>query len=143
MNVAAILDEKGRDVFSLRADATLSEAAALLDQKRIGAIVVVDSSGAIAGVLSERDIVRQLARMGASALTEPVAGCMTRDVITASPRDTVEEVMASMTDRRIRHLPVLEQGRLAGIVSIGDVVKRKIEQTEADAEAMKAYIASA
>ncbi|MBI1233534.1 MAG: CBS domain-containing protein [Alphaproteobacteria bacterium] len=143
MNVAAILDEKGRDVFSLTANATLGDAAALLDQKRIGALVVVDSAGAIAGVLSERDIVRQLARQGAGALSEAIAGCMTHEVITASPRDTIEDVMAAMTDRRIRHLPVLEEGRLAGIVSIGDVVKRKIEQTEADAEAMKAYIASA
>lgn len=143
MNVASILDEKGRDVVSLKADATLGEAAALLDHHRIGAVVVVGSNGGIVGVLSERDIVRQLARQGVGALSEAVAGAMTREVITAEPGDTIEAVMSSMTDRRIRHLPVIENGKLAGIVSIGDVVKRKIEQTEADAEAMKAYIASA
>lgn len=143
MNVAAILDEKGRDVVSLKADATLSEAAALLDHHRIGAVVVIDDEGAIAGVLSERDIVRQLARQGAGALAEPVGLSMTRDVVTAAPSVTLQDVMESMTEHRIRHLPIVEDGRLAGIVSIGDVVKRRIEMTEAEAEAMKAYIASA
>ncbi|HAQ35497.1 MAG: inosine-5-monophosphate dehydrogenase [Maricaulis sp.] len=143
MNVAAILEEKGRDVVTLKADATLSEAASRLDHHGIGAVVIVANDGAIAGVLSERDIVRQVARQGAAALVETVAGCMTRDVVTAKPADTLEAVMASMTDRRIRHLPVVENGQLSGIVSIGDVVKRRIDMTEAEAEAMKAYIASA
>lgn len=143
MNVAAILEEKGREVVTLNADATLGEAASRLDHHGIGALVIVGADGAITGVLSERDIVRQIARQGVSALAGTVEGCMTCDVITAQPEDTLEAVMASMTDRRIRHLPVVENGRLSGIVSIGDVVKRKIDMTEAEAEAMKAYITSA
>lgn len=143
MKVADILKDKGSEVFTIKAGASLIEAAQSLDANRIGALVVLDESGALAGVISERDIVRIAARQGSIALTSPVSSAMTAEVHTATPDDTIADVMISMTGRRIRHLPVLAGGQLAGMVSIGDVVKRKIETAEAEAEAMKAYIASA
>jgi CBS domain-containing protein len=142
MNVATILSEKGREVFTVRPNLSLADAAKTLDDKRIGALVVTDDGGAILGVLSERDITCCIARRGAAALTETVETAMTSDVVTTAPSDTIDAVMARMTDRRIRHLPVVDGGRLAGIVSIGDVVKRKIADAEAEAEAMKSYIAT-
>lgn len=143
MKVSDILKDKGREVLSIDASATLIEAAQSLDANRIGALVVLDSDGSLAGVISERDIVRIAAREGSAALTSPVSVAMTREVHTADLGDSLDELMIEMTDRRIRHLPVLEGGRLAGMVSIGDVVKRKIESAEAEAAAMKNYITSA
>ncbi len=142
MNVASILNEKGREVTTASPEMSLAEAAKTLDDKRIGAVVVTDAAGAIRGVLSERDITRCIARRGAAALQETVESAMTADVVTASPSDKIDSVMGLMTDRRIRHLPVVEDGRLAGIISIGDVVKRKIAAAEAEAEAMKSYIST-
>lgn len=140
MNAAAILRHKGSTVVTVTGDLTLHDAAKSLDDKQIGAVVVTDASGAIQGVLSERDIAREIARHGASALKSAISAAMTKDVDTVTPATTIDEMMARMTSRRIRHLPVLEEGRLVGIVSIGDVVKRKIETIEADAAALRDYI---
>ncbi|MCW5725237.1 MAG: CBS domain-containing protein [Maricaulaceae bacterium] len=143
MNVAGILRDKGHDVFTVDPRITLAEAARLLDERRVGAMVIVDRAESPVGVISERDIIRAVARGGPEALQQPVSAFMSGDVVTASTDDSIDELMVRMTGRRIRHLPVVENGRLTGIVSIGDVVKRKIEDAEAEAEAMKAYIASA
>ncbi len=142
MNVAIILQHKGDVVYTVEPDASLREAARTLDQRRIGALVVVDGRGSVRGVLSERDITREIARRGASALDAPVSSAMSRDVVTAAPADTIEELADLMTDRRIRHLPVVAGGRLAGIVSIGDVVKWRIQVAVSEAEAMREYIAT-
>ncbi len=142
MLIAHVLGEKGAAVHTLRADATLEQAAAELDQKKVGALVVMEDGGTIAGVLSERDIVREVARRGASCLEDAVSSIMSRDVVTASPTETVDEGLGRMTDRRIRHLPVLDGGKLVGIVSIGDLVKHRIAAVEAEAAAMQAYIAT-
>lgn len=140
--VAMILREKGNDVFTVEETATLLEAAKILDEKRIGAIIITGPDGGAHGVISERDLARQIARTGAGALKLTVGDCMTRDVVICKPSDSLDALMASMTDRRIRHLPVVENGRLVGVISIGDVVKRKIAETEAEARAMKDYIAT-
>ena len=140
MNVRSILRSKGADVRTIAPSARLEEAARRLDEHGVGALVVVDSNGHVQGVISERDLTREVARAGASALATAVADAMTRDLVTARPDDAVDELMARMTDRRVRHLPVMDGGRLAGIVSIGDVVKLKIELAESEAQAMRAYI---
>ena len=142
MIIEQILNDKGREVITLRADNTLREAARLLDERRIGAVVTLDAGGEIVGVLSERDIVRQFARQGEAALDMPVGGAMTRAVITISADAPVDEALQLMTDRRIRHLPVVRNDRLTGFVSIGDLVKWKIAETQAEAEAMKSYLSS-
>lgn len=142
MLIVSILKDKGDKVYSLSGQATLEEAAKELNARRVGAIVVLDGDGALAGVLSERDIVREIAKSGPAALSSKVSEAMTKAVITATPDETVDVGMARMTDRRIRHLPVIAGGKLVGIISIGDLVKRKIEEAEAHAEAMKSYIAA-
>lgn len=142
MILEQILNDKGRDVVTLRADQTLKAAAELLDLKKIGAVVALGPDDRIVGVLSERDIVRQLARLGGAALDMPVAGAMTRAVITVGAAISVEEALQTMTDRRIRHLPVVENERLVGVISIGDLVKWKIAETEAEANAMKSYLSA-
>jgi CBS domain-containing protein len=140
MNVAAILSAKGRNVLTARPDTTLEEIAAKLAQKRIGAIVVVGSSGKIDGIVSERDIIRAVAERGAASLGEPAAKTMTRSVQTCDVSDTLDELMARMTEGRFRHLPVVEDGNLVGIVSIGDVVKHHIAEVEMEASALRGYI---
>ena len=142
MLIETILKQKGGAVLTLDSSATLSDAAAMLDQKRIGAVVAVDASGALVGVLSERDIVRQFARHGAAAIDMPVSDAMTRGVITADPAETIDTCLGRMTDRRIRHLPIVSDGTLRGIISIGDLVKYKIDEVAAEAEAMTSYIKS-
>lgn len=142
MNANAILQNKGHKVITIIAVNTVHEAAQTLDEHGIGAAVVTENDGTVCGVLSERDITRHIARKGAAALQMAVGDCMTRNVITAKPEDTIDELLNCMTDRRIRHLPVMQAGKLAGVISIGDVVKRKISETEAEAEAMKAYISA-
>lgn len=142
MLIAHILKEKGGDVHSVGEHATLCEAARELTARRVGAMVVLSDDGKIVGVLSERDIVRELARRGPGVLNEPVSGCMSRGVITAHPLETLDEALGRMSDRRIRHLPVVERDRLLGIVSIGDLVARKIAEAEQEAAAMRAYIAA-
>lgn len=143
MTVKSILDEKGHDVVTLGPDATLAEAAGLLAEKRIGAVVVTDAAGAIRGILSERDIVRVIGQSGAAALAMQVSGVMTAKVTTCRETHTVNHVMEVMTRGRFRHLPVERNGRLDGIVSIGDVVKRRIETVEREADQIREYIATA
>lgn len=140
MLIAHVLREKGAAVHTLHADATLERAAQELFARRVGALVVLDADGAILGVFSERDLVREVAKRGASALGDTVAAAMSRDVVTARLDENVDEGLARMTDRRVRHLPVVEEVRLVGIVSIGDLVKHRIAAAEAEAAAMQAYI---
>lgn len=142
MTVARIINEKGRDVVTTGPDASLAEIAAVLSEKRIGAVLVVEDDD-LRGIVSERDIVRALARHGSEALRKLAADCMTPRVVTCGPDDTINDVMQKMTSGRFRHLPVLENGRIAGIVSIGDVVKRRIEEVEKEAEQIREYIATA
>ncbi len=142
IKIEQVLNDKGHEVATLISTKSLAEAAEVLDKKRIGAVVILTAGGEICGVLSERDIVRQVARGGGEALNMPVSDAMTRAVITAEPQETLEEGLTRMTDRRIRHLPIVRDGQLSGLVSIGDLVKWKIAETEAEAEAMKNYIAS-
>lgn len=142
MLVDTILKDKGSDVATIFAEASLADAARLLDSKRIGAVVALAQDGQICGVLSERDIVRSLARLGAAALDSPVSEAMSRGVITAAPLEDIETCLERMTDRRVRHLPVVVDDRLVGIISIGDLVKWKIDSVTAEAEAMSAYIRS-
>jgi CBS domain-containing protein len=142
MNVDSIIGEKGRSVVTAAPGLSLGELVALLAEKRIGAVVIVEGDE-IRGIVSERDIVRTLARDGAAALRRTAAETMTQRVITCTPADTIHEVMQKMTAGRFRHVPVLDDGRLAGIVSIGDVVKRRIEEVEREAEQIREYIATA
>ncbi len=142
MLIAHVLREKGAAVHTLTADVTLELAARELDARKVGALVVLDKAGAILGVLSERDLVREVSRRGAGALEDSVSAVMTRDVHTAGLQETVDEGLGRMTDRRVRHLPVVEGGRLVGIVSIGDLVKHRIAAAEAESAAMQAYIAA-
>jgi CBS domain-containing protein len=141
MNVAAILRQKGRAVTTAGPSATLLEIAAKLSAKRIGAIVVVDPQGEVVGIISERDIIRALAADGPDSLTSSVAEVMTKQVVTCQETDTLDELMAMMTARRFRHLPVLTDGALVGIISIGDVVKHHVAEVEMEATAMRDYIA--
>ena len=140
MLVSQILKDKGDLVFTASPDETIASAAGLLHSRRVGAMVIVDKGGSIAGILSERDIVRVVAEQGADGLDKPVSSCMTRDVVFAAPTEQVQSLLERMTDRRVRHLPVVKEGRLIGIVSIGDLVKSKIAEAEAEAEGLKAYI---
>lgn len=142
MLIAHVIRDKGAIVYTLRADATLEEAARTLNDKKVGALVVVEEGGAIIGVLSERDIVKEIARSGAASLNDTVATVMSRDVLTAHMTETIDEGLGRMTDRRVRHLPVVDAGVLVGIVSIGDLVKHRIAAVEAEAAAMQAYIAA-
>jgi len=142
MTIDQILNDKGREIISIKADSSLAEAARTLDLKKIGAVVALEDGGTIIGVLSERDIVRQVARNGEAALKMTVGDAMTRDVFTIESTTNVDVAMQLMTDRRIRHLPVFRNERLVGVVSIGDLVKWKIAETEAEAEAMKSYLSA-
>ncbi|MBN9025370.1 MULTISPECIES: CBS domain-containing protein [Kaistia] len=142
MTVAAILSKKGRDVVTVSADLSISDVVHLLANRRIGAVVVTDPANRIVGIVSERDVVRALAR-GVGSIDGAVSSIMTAKVVTCTDRDTINEVMARMTEGRFRHLPVVDAGQLAGIVSIGDVVKARIEQVEREADEMRAYIAMA
>ncbi|MBK8198931.1 MAG: CBS domain-containing protein [Acidobacteria bacterium] len=142
MIVEQILNDKGRVVVTLKADHTLKEAAQLLDDKKIGAVVTLGANDEIIGVLSERDIVRQVARQGADALQMLVGAAMTRSVVTVHAATPIDEALQTMTDRRIRHLPVVHNERLTGVISIGDLVKWKIAEAEAEAQAMKSYLSA-
>jgi CBS domain-containing protein len=142
MQVRHILRDKGREVVTISADATLSEASRLLARKRIGALVVRDRDGQLSGILSERDIVRAVAEASVNALPQTVSAHMTRSVETCTESDSVDDLMEVMTNRRLRHLPVIEEGRLCGIVSIGDVVKTRIDETVREANTLREYIAA-
>jgi CBS domain-containing protein len=141
MNVSAILRQKGRAVTTAPPSITLLEAANRLTHKRIGAIVVVDAQGTLVGIISERDIIRALSESGPACLTRPVSDTMTRQVVTCQEADTLDELMEMMTARRFRHLPVVTDGALTGIISIGDVVKHHVAEIEMEATAMRDYIA--
>lgn len=142
MTVKTILEHKGREVTTVTRNLTLSEAAKIMAERNIGAVVVVDSRSKVLGILSERDIVGALARSGGAVLDKPVAAFMTTKVVQCRQSNTVNEVMEIMTNGRFRHLPVDEDGELVGIISIGDVVRRRIEEVEREAAEMKAYITS-
>ncbi len=142
MNVASILKHKGRGCTTIKHEQTVHEAVQIMGERRIGAIVVVDGTGDIAGIVSERDVVANLANGYADLLGAPVSRIMTRDVFTCSPSDSTEQLMSKMTHSRIRHLPVKEDGKLAGIVSIGDVVKWRIAEIESRNAALQEYIAT-
>ncbi|HTI67331.1 MAG TPA: CBS domain-containing protein [Caulobacteraceae bacterium] len=141
MLVSQILKTKGDMVFTVTPVETVQAAAALLHSRRVGAMVVLDDQDNVVGIVSERDLVRVIAQEGGAGLTRPVSCCMTQDVLFADPHESIDSLLARMTDRRVRHLPVVRGGRLAGIVSIGDLVKAKIAETEAEAEGLKSYIA--
>lgn len=142
MNVAQILKQKGNRIVSLPADARIGEAAGVLAAEGIGALMILDRTGKVAGILSERDVVRALASHGMEAVALPVTEVMTANVIFCKPLDSIDRLMAEMTQRRFRHLPVMDDGRVIGIVSIGDVVKNRIAETEAEAESLRQYIAA-
>jgi CBS domain-containing protein len=142
MLISQVLKEKGDMVFTVSPGDSVAAAAALLHARKVGAMVVLDQRREVAGIVSERDIVRVVADQGPDGLSQPVSACMTREVVFADPGETVDQLLGRMTDRRIRHLPVLKDGKLVGIVSIGDLVKRKIAETEAEAERLKAYIST-
>jgi CBS domain-containing protein len=143
MTVKLILERKGYDVFSTTPETTLGDAIAILAKHKIGAIVVCDGNKAIKGILSERDVVRQIAAQGADALWKPISESMTMKVKVCSEKHTINQVMEIMTQGRFRHLPVEKDGRLHGIVSIGDVVKLRIEEVERESEDIRSYIATA
>jgi CBS domain-containing protein len=143
MTVSTILAGKGRDVLTIEPNATLSAAVDLLAEKRIGALVILGADRRIVGILSERDIVRVLAERGAAALDEPVSAAMTRKVSTCNEGETLVGIMERMTAGKFRHVPVVDQGRLTGIVSIGDVVKHRLGEMERDSAAMRDYILTA
>lgn len=142
MFVETILQTKGIVVHTLPETGTLADAVTLLNTHNIGAVVITGPGDTITGILSERDIVRQLGKNPAGALSTAISACMTRGVVTCERTTTIDEVMERMTRRRIRHMPVAEGDRLIGIISIGDVVKHKIEAVEHEAEALRDYIAS-
>lgn len=141
MHVENILQAKGRAVTTVTSGSTIAEAVELLNGMKIGAVVVVDDRKVV-GIVSERDIVRHLGTDWAALASRPVSEVMTKNVVSVSRFATIADVMERMTERRIRHMPIVENGELVGIVSIGDVVKRKIEETEQEATALKEYIAS-
>ena len=143
MTVGRILAAKGRNVFTIDPHRTIADAAELLAQRGIGAIVVTDHAGAVRGIVSERDIVRMLSSKGPSALKEDVAAWMTQNVVTTREHTSVHSLMEQMTAGRFRHMPVLEEGRLVGIISIGDVVKHRLAEMETEQQALREYIATA
>lgn len=142
MTVKAILAQKGRNVVKIAPSSTLSEALEVLAQNRIGAVIVA-ADGRLDGILSERDIVRAIARAGASVLSRPAEEVMTRRVVSCRERDTIGDVMESMTQGKFRHLPVVEDGRLVGLISIGDVVKHRLEEIQRESNALREYILTA
>jgi CBS domain-containing protein len=143
MTVARVLKEKGRDVLTTQPHHTLKEVAALLANRGVGAVVVSDATMGVLGIISERDIVRAIGSGGASALEQPVSRYMTSKVSTVTESASIDYVMEMMTSGRFRHVPVVEHGRLVGIVSIGDVVKRQVDALDTERRALKEYITNA
>lgn len=142
MQVEQILRHKGTNVVSVSPSASVSEAIEVLDEYHIGAVLVNDEDGALKGILSERDVVRGLAQKGLDCLSGSVASLMTADVLTCEPTHSIDQIMALMTEKRIRHLPVMAQGELLGVISIGDVVKLRIEEVEHESDALRQYIST-
>jgi CBS domain-containing protein len=139
VRIAAVLKNKGAGVLTVAPDTTVGDLLAVLVTRNIGAMVVVDSTGPV-GIVSERDVVRKLHEFGVELLGRPVSQIMTAEVITCTPTDTVDSLSVLMTTKRVRHVPVIANGQLAGIVSIGDVVKTRMEELEAQQEQLEAYI---
>ncbi|MEO0327075.1 MAG: CBS domain-containing protein [Pseudomonadota bacterium] len=140
MGVPEILASKGHDVVTTNPDATIHEVAQLMAKNQIGAVVMTDAKGNMCGITSERDIVRQIAEKGVDALGQPVSDCMTKKVVFSGLEETIDSLMDKMTKGRFRHLPIIDNDKLCGIISVGDVVKRKIDSVEQDADEMKRYI---
>jgi CBS domain-containing protein len=143
MNVKAILAAKGGEVVTIEPTADLAAATQLLSANRIGAVLIRGAGGHIAGILSERDIVRALSQHGSAALALPVGQVMTREVMTCTEDETIGDVMERMTSGKFRHLPVVSKGKLVGLISIGDVVKQRVDEIEHESEALKDYIRTA
>jgi CBS domain-containing protein len=143
MNVETILRTKGRAVATIRPEETVAAVVEMLTARNIGAIVVSRDGESVDGIISERDIVHGLSDRGAGLLSLKVADVMTRRVVTCDPGDTIDQLMAEMTNRRIRHFPVVQDGRLCGIVSIGDVVKNRLDEVEYEARSLRSFIAGA
>jgi CBS domain-containing protein len=143
MNVKHILSQKGADVLTLEPTATLGTAMETLAQRRIGALVIIGADRRIVGIISERDIVRVLVERGTGILQSPVSETMTRKVVTCGLNETIAEIMGRMTAGKFRHVPVVDQGRLIGIVSIGDIVKARLEELQQEHEALRDYIRTA
>jgi len=143
MTVSVILAGKGREVVTIEPGASLADAVHLLAEKRIGAALILGADRRIAGIISERDIVRVLAERGAAALDEPVSRTMTRKVETCGENEAVATIMERMTAGKFRHMPVVDQGRLVGVVSIGDIVKHRVHEMERESVAMRDYIMTA
>lgn len=143
MNVKAILAAKGGEIVCIEPTADLAAATQLLGANRIGAVLIRGAGGHIAGILSERDIVRALAKHGAAALSLPVGQVMTREVMTCTEEDNIATIMERMTEGKFRHLPVVSGGKLIGLISIGDVVKQRVNEIEHESEALRDYIRTA
>lgn len=144
MSISTILDRKGRTVATAAPTTPVRDICTILAEKRIGAVVLTGAGDRIVGIVSERDVVRELARRGAGILDEPVSALMTRGVVTCGPDALIADVMRQMTDGKFRHVPVVDaSGQLAGIISIGDVVKTRVSELEAEANAMRDYIVMA
>ncbi len=143
MTVSVIVANKGREVVSIEPNASLADAVRLLAQKRIGAAVILGADRRLAGIISERDIVRVLAERGAAVLDEPVSRTMTRKVESCSENETVAQIMERMTQGKFRHMPVVDQGQVVGVVSIGDIVKHRLHEMERESTAMRDYIMTA
>ena len=142
MIVSQILREKGHDVYTVFKEISVKEVLALLAEKRIGAVVVTDQADAVEGIISERDVVRGLAQHGSSILDKKVEELMTKNVITHGLDDHIDDLMQEMSKSRIRHLPILDDGKLVGVISIGDVVKNRVEELEAEGNMLRNYIAT-
>jgi CBS domain-containing protein len=142
MNVSQILSDKNRDVISVTRDTSVFEISKLFGEHKIGAVPIIEN-GKLCGIISERDVVQGIADKGADALSATVDSLMTQRVFTCARGDTVQQLMALMTTKKVRHIPVVDDGKLVGIVSIGDVVKERLQETEQEAEALKEYIAMA
>ena len=140
MTIASIIHGKPHRLISVAPDDTLQQATELLTRERIGALLVLKPNGDVAGIISERDIVRAVGVNGADVLSRPVAELMTKNVVCCAPEDTVDQAMAMMTERRFRHLPVRQNGRIVAMISIGDVVKQKVEEAEAESQSLREYI---
>jgi CBS domain-containing protein len=143
MTVRAILDTKGHQVESVQPGTKLSAAVKLLGQKKIGAVLVLNVAERIEGILSERDIVRALSERGAEVLDETISNVMTRKVVSCKQSDTVGAIMEMMTLGKFRHLPVVEDGKVVGLISIGDIVKWRVQEYEREQEALREYIKTA
>jgi len=141
MHVAALLKRKGSDIVTVGPDEAIDTVSRTLAKHRIGAVLVLDDGGRPLGILSERDIVRGVAQEGSGILQQPASTLMTRDLVTCRGTDTVAQVMALMSERRIRHLPVMDGDRLVGLISIGDVVKARLDDAELEVESLRGYVA--